>query len=131
MQESQKAGMKWGIVGSIIGGFSWLVILAMVLKSWPIGVIALAAGCIGLLASWRLIDKRPERSLAILGAAVLWIINSNLIFLNLLYDRIPQEINGMTTGKSQISLIQLNGFLAIFAVIGFILVVKDILNKEK
>lgn len=80
----------------------------------------IALGVLGMVASWWGYHRHPTRKFSIIGASILWVSIINLVFANGLYDAIPATLDGVSTGKEQISRWWLNGFLGLAALPGFI-----------
>ena len=83
MTRSQKAGTLWGTIGATIGGFSWIVITGIGIKSPVTVFLALISGLACIMTVVKLNNIRPERGFAIGGSALLWIVVVNFIFLSL------------------------------------------------
>lgn len=112
-----------------IGGLAWLLITGAVINAWwAIGLILLI-GIFSIVTSFRYIDRYPGRERAILGTLMLWVIVVNFVFANAIYDRIPDYILGISSGKAQFSLLCINLFLGLLSFLGFGLVLKDISEK--
>lgn len=129
MNNQQRTGILSGAGGSIFGGLCWLVISGFVIKSWPVAVIPVILGAICFYGVMKLYDERPERSAAIMGAAVLFIVVINFIFANMIYDKLPSSLGGMTTGKDSFSISQLNIFFGLLSLLGFGMIIQDIRKK--
>ena len=65
------------------------------------------------------------------GSLILFLGIINVIFVNILYSRIPAFIGEISTGKNQMGLIQLNTFLAIFSFWGLFCIFAGIFKKKK
>jgi len=130
MKHPQGKGAFWGIVGATIGGIGWIIILGVVLRSPAIATIATALGVTTLFVALKLYQISPDRAFAIIGTVLLWLIIINLIFLNLLYETIPEKLGGLATGKDQISLITLNIQIGVFSIVGFFFLILDIIDTR-
>jgi len=67
----------------------------------------------------------------ILGSLILFLVIINIVFLNILYPKIPEFIGETSTGKNEIGLIQINTFLAIFSLWGLFCIFIGIFKKKK
>ena len=123
--------MLGSLVGGTVGGFGWVVLFGIANRSLLMTGVPLIVGAICVTVGMRLFDARPQRQFAIAGLAELWIVLFDLLFVNLWYDKIPETLAGITTGKAQWSLLSLNLFLLVFSMLGFACVIKDILNSHK
>ena len=130
MEHPQGKGAFWGIVGATIGGIGWIIILGIVLRSPAVTTIAAVLGVITLFVALKLYQISPDRTFAIIGTVLLWLIIINSIFLNVLYEAIPEKLGVLTTGKDQFSLLMLNIQIGIFSVVGFFFLILDIINTR-
>lgn len=118
------------VLGTVLGGISWAVIAAMLLRDSALSVIALALCAALVFAGFRFLHAYPERRLSVFGALVMAVIAANAFLINRLYDAIPSSAWGVTTGKGSVSLFSLNCMLAVFGVVGAALVAADIVLKH-
>lgn len=131
MEHPQGKGAFWGIVGATIGGIGWIIILGIVLRSPAVVTISTALGVTTLFVSLKLYRIRPDRAFAVIGIVILWLIIINSIFLNVLFEMIPETLGFLTTGKSRFSLIMLNIQMGIFSIVGFFFLILDVINSGK
>ena len=89
--------MRSGLIGALFGGFFWMVLLGMLLGD----VVPIACGAagfsIGALVGLRLL-KRNRR--VVTGGAMLWIVAWAAPVVALYWERIPESVGPLTTGKS-------------------------------
>jgi len=130
MNKQEKLGVILGVGGASFGSVLWLVILGIALKSWTISIVPLLLAAIAVVFSIRLYDINPEKKFTVLGAAILWLIIINFVYLNMFYDKIPAMACGISTGKEQCNIVQLNVYLGLLSLIGFIFIIIDILRKK-
>ncbi|MBU9888400.1 MAG: hypothetical protein KTQ49_00840 [Candidatus Omnitrophica bacterium] len=113
MDKGQKIGLGLGVIGTVLGSTMWMVLLGFSLRSWTLilvpAIAAVLCGGIGLWLLW----ARPERSMGIFGLIGLWLVLLNGIFANAYYDRIPETLGGISTGKGDLALFQINVFLGV------------------
>jgi len=129
MIESKKAGLLWGGLGSLVGGFCWIVVLGIVAGFTWVAVAAVLAVVIGSGALIYATNKFPQRYLSIIGWLAAAISVANFAALHFLYDEIPESVGGMTTGKDSASLFPVLVMLAVFFGIGVYLILKDSRKK--
>ena len=116
--------------GITLGGTAWLIVLGIAVKSQFIIMLPILFGALCIFGSLYLYHRYPERKFAINGAAILWLIVWNSILANALYDKIPDSVGGITTGKNQFSLAQVNVILIALTVLGMWFLIKDIMQKN-
>lgn len=131
MKDARKAGLVIGSAGAIFGSILWIVILGAVLKSVITVTIPIALGIICFFAVVILADRYPERYLSILGVMILLVSEINFVFANLLFERIPNEVCGISTGKECFTAVHINIFIAIFFIAGLALILTDALRRAK
>jgi hypothetical protein len=108
----ERKSMKGAVWGPLFGGFAWILLLGIVLRSVPLiigSILATVAG--GVLL------RRP-------GTIVLWIAGGNLLVVNLYYECIPETAFGISTGKEAISLWLLNTAIVALALVGSWLLIR-------
>ena len=128
--QGEKAGLIGGAIGTTIGGTSWLIILGISMKSILLATVPVLWGLVGVIAVIKFYDINPERKFLIIGAGILWIVVLNFILGNILYDKIPDTLAGMSTGKDQFSLLQINIFLGLISLLGFYFILRDIFETR-
>jgi hypothetical protein len=135
-----KIGMIGALGGMIIGCISWIIIVGVSLGSLQIIIFPIIFGLICILFAWRSYRLHPERSLSIVGAALIWLMVLNFMAANFLYELIPetiwedapqQYVQFFTTGKSQVGLLFINIWLSIFTLAGIVLIIVDIARTKK
>ena len=129
--KNKNLGMLLGSAGAILGGLLWIIITGIVLKS----VLFITVPSILLVASILIVIKLynmlPEKWYIILGATILFLVIINIIFVNILYSKIPDFVGEISTGKNQMGLLQINIFLAIFSFWGFFCIFLGVFKKKK
>ena len=130
MGKEEKAGLVWGVVGASLGSLAWAVLLGISIGSFGVAIAAAAGAAACIILSIKAYELKPERKLSIIGVSLVWLALLNIVFLNILYERIPEMVGGISTGKSQISLPALNVFLGAFFLAGLILFMTDIVRKK-
>lgn len=130
MINASKIGPMIGLVGAVLGSLFWLIALGAALKSWWLIIAPIVLSLICIIVAIILYSKVPKKILSIIGLVVLWVVNVNFIFVNALYNEIPETLNGVSTGKAQMSLASINIFLAAALLVGFYLIIKDITTKQ-
>lgn len=130
MSQPTKPGIVGGSIGSAIGGTAWLIVIGIYIKSLPIVLITVVGAILCITGAIKLFSINPARKFSILGLLILWLVVLNFAMGNIIYDRIPDTIGGISTGKEQFSLVQFNIFLAMMSILGFFFIVKDILSKK-
>jgi hypothetical protein len=131
MKQSGKLSFIGGIIGISLGGTAWLLLLGIYLKSPSVIFLTIIWEIIAIVGSIRLYKINHSRKLAIFAMAILWIVVLNFALANILYDKIPDTIAEITTGKQSFSIVKLNLFFGILSFIGFSLLVKDITHNKK
>ena len=126
----QNTGIFLGFFGAILGGLLWIIITGIVLKSM-IFIIVPSALLIGSMVIVYLFYKKyPRKWLVILGALIIFLVAVNFIFANILYQSIPDYVGGISTGKNEMSLLQINIFLGMFAFWGLFCIIVGIFRKH-
>ncbi len=131
MDRGEKLGLIGGIGGAALGATLWLVILGVVIRSTLLIALPLIIGSICVYSAMRLYNIMPERKFSILGLAFIWLVFWNAILCNFYFEKIPQNIGNISTGKNQISLAQINIMFALFFLAGCGLVLRDIIKGKK
>jgi len=131
MKDSRRTGIIAGSAGAIFGSLIWIIILGITLKSIYIAVIPMILGLLAFLVVVFIANKKPDKFLRITGVLLVYISGINLVFLNFLFNRIPDTIGGVSTGKSLFTLLQLNFFVGIFLIAGIIILIKDFRASKK
>ena len=129
LTKGQKLGIFLGLFGTMLGGFLWIIITGIVLKSMIFIIIPAVLLIASTVIVYLVYNKYPHKWLVILGALIIFLVIVNLIFINILYQRIPDYVGGITTGKNEMSLLQVNIFLGIFAFWGIFCLVLGIFKK--
>ncbi len=124
-------GIILGSAGTVIGGLTWIIITGIVIKSTLIVTVTSILAVASILIIVKLYYMFPEKWLIILGSLILFLVIINIVFLNILYPKIPEFIGEISTGKSEVALIQINTFLAIFSVWGLFCIFIGIFKKKK
>jgi hypothetical protein len=130
MIENKKAGLIWGGIGSLMGGFCWIAVLGFATGLVGVAVVASLAMIGGVGALVYAANRFPERHLSIIGWLATTISASNFAALHLLYDKIPESVGGMATGKDSTSLFPILVMIAVFFTIGVYLILKDSRKKS-
>ena len=130
MTQSQKTGVIGGTIGATIGFTAWLIIMGISIKSPLIILMPIIWGLICVVGVIKLYNINPSRKFAIVGIGLLWLVVLNFILGNILYDKIPDTLGSISTGKEQFSLVKINIFLGLMALLGFYFLIKDILEKK-
>ncbi len=123
-------GIVVGTIGATVGSIGWLVIAGIAIKSWIFSLLPIILGLVCIISVIKLNNLHPERKFAIIGLTVLWLVILNFIFGNIVYERIPDTVWGIPTGKDMFNHLKLNVFLGLFSLWGFYSVAKDLLRKE-
>ncbi len=127
MDKYEKMGLFAGVSGATLGATLWLILLGVAISSSVLTLFPMVFGIVCVYGVIKLYNARPQRKLSITGLAVIWLILWNAILCNLYFDRIPEMIGNISTGKEQISLIQVNGMFVVFFLVGFGLILADII----
>ncbi|MCI0406386.1 MAG: hypothetical protein L0209_10045 [candidate division Zixibacteria bacterium] len=121
MEKTYNAGAAIGIMGGALGSVIWLFITGLATNSPFFAFIptwcALGGGFFALF----LLTRKPERRQLIAGGVILWLVGINLVFGNLLFDKIPPTVWGMSTGKEMFSRLHLNLLLVAMSLFGIYL----------
>ena len=123
--------MTGGLIGTAGGGFAWLVITGFVIGSPLVSLLAVILGLVCFAGGMILFRARPERRLTVVGLAIVWTALFNVVFVNAVYDQIPDSVGGITTGKGAFNSFSLTLLMAALAVSGFALVAWDLMRTEK
>jgi len=110
--------MRSGHVGAMCGGFSWMLLLGAVLGD--VALLFLAAGGLlaGLAGGLRLMTRFPRQQRRVTGGGLIWMALWSGTVLAVWWDRIPESVGGMTTGKSTAGAIAAGCVLAAVAIVG-------------
>lgn len=130
MKQSEKTGVVGGTIGGTIGGTAWLIIGGISIKSSITISIPIIWGLICVVAVIKLYNISPKRKFAIIGLGLLWLVILNFILGNIIYDKLPDTLGGISAGKELFSLTRLNIFLGFASLFGFYFLIKDILEKK-
>jgi hypothetical protein len=124
-------GIILGSAGAILGGLLWIIITGIVIKSALFIILPSIISVASILIVIKLYYAYPEKWLVILGSLILLLVIINVVFVNILYPKIPDFVGKIITGKNQMGLIQLNTFLAIFSFWGLFCIFVGIFKKKK
>lgn len=127
----QKIGIAAGLIGAILGGLIWIIIVGIVLRSALFIAVPSIIAVASLVVFIKIYYMFPQRWLTILGALFLFLAIVNIIFINILYPIIPDYVGEISTGKNQMSLLQVYVFLAMFFVWGIFCILIDYFKKKK
>ncbi len=128
--DAKKSGILWGSLGSIVGGLSWIVVLGVALGSFWVVAMAVFVGILGFVVTVIFLNHSSERYFLMMGSLMSGLALANIAAINLFYERIPETINGITTGKESLSLPVINLFLILLLLAGLFFVFKDLLKKK-
>jgi len=129
--KGKNLGIILGSAGAVLGGLLWIIITGIVIKSALFIILPSIIAVASILIVIKLYYMYPEKWLVSLGSLILFLGIINVIFVNILYSRIPAFIGEISTGKNQMGLIQLNTFLAIFSFWGLFCIFAGIFKKKK
>jgi hypothetical protein len=131
MTHLQKIGIVAGVIGTFLGCTAWMFLLGFALGE-PVLIIApIATGALcGGVGLW-LFKVRPRRYLGICGLAGLWLVMLNGILANAYFDRIPETLGGMSTGKTGWALFQVNFFVVALGLFASFGIVREFLKEDK
>ena len=130
MSQSKRKHFIGGVIGGTIGGICWMIIAGIAIKSSLLIVLPIVWGLICIVGEVKLYNDYPERKFAIMGLGIFWLLILAFIVVNNIYDKIPETLWRITTGKNQLSLLKLNIFLGCFSLWGFYWIIKDIIQKK-
>lgn len=130
MSQPQAQGMVGALIGSMGGGFAWLVMTGFVIGSPIVSVLAIVIGVVGFIGGMKIVQACPERRLTIVGLGLIWIALFNVVFVNHVYERIPETVGGMTTGKHVLDALSLTVIVAAIGLVGFGIVMRDLLHQR-
>jgi drug/metabolite transporter (DMT)-like permease len=126
----QNIGIFLGLLGAVLGGLLWIIITGIVLKSAIFIVIPAVLMILSIVIVYLCYKKYPGKWLLILGILIIFLVAVNFIFANILYQSIPDSVGGITTGKNEMSLLQVNIFLGIFAFWGIFCIIIGTIRKH-
>ena len=130
MIQTDKTNYIGGIIGATIGGIAWLVCAGISIQSPLTAILPLILGIIGAFVEIKLYNNKPERKYALMGIGLLWLVIINFIFVNIIYDKLPNTFLGISTGKDTFNLTHLNISLGGISLLGFYFLIKDIIGKK-
>ena len=118
MEKTYNAGAAIGIMGGALGSVIWLFITGLATNSPFFAFVPTFCGLAGGFLALFLLTRKPERRQTIAGGVIIWLVAINLVFGNLLFDRIPPTVWGMSTGKEMFSRLHLNLLLVAMSLFG-------------
>ena len=121
----QKIGFLGGLAGVILGGVSWLVISGFVIGAPLVWGVALGCGLGLWLGARRAFAVHPERWSTILGGVMLCVLLVNALLLDTVWDRIPERLFGVTTGRTTMPLLQIRLTVGLLAILALTLIARD------
>lgn len=121
MEKTYNLGAAIGIMGGALGSVIWLFITGLAIQSWFFMTVPLLCGLAGGFFALLLLSRKPEQRQIIAGSVILLLVAINLVFGNLLFDRIPLTVWGMSTGKEGFSRLHLNLLLVAMSLFGIYL----------
>ncbi|MGH7614288.1 MAG: hypothetical protein ACREMW_09665 [Gemmatimonadales bacterium] len=121
----RRIGLLGGLAGVIFGGLSWLVISGIVIGAPLVWGLSLAAGLGLWIAARHAFAARPERWGTILGVVMLSILLVNALLLDPVWERIPDRLLGVTTGRGQAPLLQIRFTLGLLAALALAFIARD------
>ncbi len=128
--QSKKIGIWAGILGTVFGCTAWMALLGAALKD-PVLILAPAAvALLCVVAGFWFLNTCPDRLAGIFGLMGLWLMMLNAMIINIYYDRIPETIGGVTTGKSPTGLLEANFFIVVLALVSSGFVIYELLRKK-
>ena len=129
--KSKNLGIILGSIGAMLGGLLWIIITGIVLKSVLFIAVPSICAVASILIVLKLYNMFPEKWLIILGSLILFLVIINIVSVNILYSKIPDFVGGISTGKNQMGLLQINIFHAIFSFWGLFCIFIEIFKKKK
>ena len=121
----RRIGFLGGLAGVILGGVSWLVISGIVIGAPLVWGLSLATGLGLWLAARHAFATRPERWSTILGVVMLCVLLFNALLLDPVWDRIPERLFGVHTGRGPVPLLQIRFTLGLLAALALTLIARD------
>jgi hypothetical protein len=119
------AGAFYGsMLGLLLGGYLWIIIVGMVLKTWVWVVLPLCLGTVAFLGAWIGYRRNPRKITGYVGLVLIWVVLSNMVAIDVLYDKIPYTLGEITTGKEMINPHLFQYILLGVSVIGFLMVLR-------
>ena len=131
MEKTYNAGAAIGIMGGALGSVIWLFITGLATNSPFFAFVPTYCGLAGGFFALFLLTRKPERRQIIAGGVILWLVAVNLVFGNLLFDRIPPTVWGMSTGKETFSRLHLNLLLVAMSLFGVYLMAQGWRRKSE
>jgi hypothetical protein len=131
MEKTYNAGAAIGIMGGALGSVIWLFITGLATNSPFFAFVPTFCGLVGGFFALFLLTRKPERRQIIAGGVILWLVAVNLVFGNLLFDRIPPTVWGMSTGKEMFSRLHLNLLLVAMSLFGVYLMAQGWRKKPE
>jgi hypothetical protein len=122
MEKTYNLGAAIGIMGGALGSVIWLFITGLETYSSFFAFVPVGCGVLGGFFALFLLSRKPERRQIIAGGVILWLVAVNLVFGNLLFDKIPPTVWGMSTGKELFSRLHLNLLLVAMSLFGIYLI---------
>ncbi len=129
MSNPETNGMTGGLLGTAGGGFAWIVITGFVIGAPIVSGLAVILGLVCFAGGMVLFRAQPQRRLTVIGLAIIWVALFNVIFVNFYYERIPDTIGGITSGKGAWSSQSVTVLMAVLAVVGFGIVAWEFVRK--
>jgi hypothetical protein len=121
----RRVGFLGGLAGVILGGVSWLIISGFVIGAPLVWGLSLAAALGLWLTARRAFAARPDRWSTILGVVMLCILLFNALLLDPVWERIPERLLGVTSGRGPVPLLQIRLTLGLLAALALTLIARD------
>ncbi|HEY6853575.1 MAG TPA: hypothetical protein VI139_04960 [Gemmatimonadales bacterium] len=123
-------GLLGGLAGSVIGGFTWVVVGGLVAHQAAFVAGGIAAAAVVFAGAVAAAARFPARPLGVLGATILAIVLFDGIFLTLLLPRLPESAAGLYYGTSRTAFARLRPLVLAASIAGVVLVVLDLLRQR-
>ena len=123
-------GFLGGLAGSVIGGFTWVVVGGVVAHQPAFIAGGIAAAVVIFAAAVVATGRLPAHPLGVLGATILAIVLLDGAFLALLLPRLPESAAGLYYGTSRTAFAGLRPLMLAASIAGLALVVVDLVRQR-
>ena len=116
------------IAVSVTGAFTWVFVLAFLLKIPVLFLTVFFISMAGTALSYKIYIKQNKKYFTTFAFTSLWVLMVNGVVINIVYKWIPNKIGPYTTGKAGMSLTKINISLWLFLMFVILSFTVDLLD---